>query len=595
MIKKFRKTGKKIINQLFDPNSIIPNLILPVLYLALCCFSFGLILLELELVGKSFYFAIKMSFYLMIFIGCLSIFYVIRQFITKKQGHKGISPRINHRNLRKVDLIFLLLPLTPVTQYIINNLNILTVFEIVKIYAFFLILSSVFAFGLPLLFSRISSKHTLFALGIAFSFTITNIAVLSHNLPWFIHVRVFLPASILVGIFIILKFLHTDKYKKILYAIILINFLFTGISQFISLKAEAQKTETGQINEREKVIAYLSDKDPVTLPNIYLLIYESYVPKETMISYGIDNSAQEEYLVDQGFVIYPGIYSIGSPTIESISRVLNISTQFFGNPRRAVSGDGVVHEIFKKYGYQTYGIFTYDWFFRNINSSYDNSFPAGYQKKTGSDNIIIRSILKGDFSPEIIFENHPKEEYLKAKRSVLGDTSKGKVFFYSHSDLPDHARAMEPGCSSDAIRTYQENLPNANNEMKLDIELILKTNPDAIIIIAGDHGPYLTKNCFGDLTGYPISEITRLDIQDRFATFLAIRWPTEDYEQYDDISILQDLFPAILAYMYEDESILDFKINSDIINTSKINEVTVKDGIIYGGANDGEPLFLINE
>jgi hypothetical protein len=131
--------------------------------------------------------------------------------------------------------------------------------------------------------------------------------------------------------------------------------------------------------------------------------------------------------------------------------------------------------------------------------------------------------------------------------------------------------------------------------MQEDINLLVENHPDAIIIIAGDHGPYLTKSCSGTSKDYDISEISRLDIQDRFATFLAIRWPTDDYEKFDDITVLQDIFPTVFAYLFDDTSILESKINPEISDTQRISGATVKDGIIYGGIDDGEPLFLINE
>jgi hypothetical protein len=54
------------------------------------------------------------------------------------------------------------------------------------------------------------------------------------------------------------------------------------------------------------------------------------------------------------------------------------------------------------------------------------------------------------------------------------------------------------------------------------------------------------------------SEISRLDIQERFGTFLAIRWPAGgDADSYDDITILQDLFPAVFAYLFADEQLLE--------------------------------------
>ena len=91
---------------------------------------------------------------------------------------------------------------------------------------------------------------------------------------------------------------------------------------------------------------------------------------------------------------------------------------------------------------------------------------------------------------------------------------------------------------------------------------------------------------------YDISEISRLDIQDRFGTFLAIKWPTKNFEQYDDIIILQDLFPAVFAYIFQDVSLLDAKIEPITDQDYIISGAKVVDGIIEGGINDGEPLFV---
>ncbi len=79
-----------------------------------------------------------------------------------------------------------------------------------------------------------------------------------------------------------------------------------------------------------------------------------------------------------------------------------------------------------------------------------------------------------------------------------------------------------------------------------------------------------------------------MDIQDRFGTFLAIRWPTPDFENYDDIIVLQDIFPAVFAYLFNDEGFLESKIDPSTFSPL----VTVRNGIIFGGINDGEPLFL---
>ena len=144
----------------------------------------------------------------------------------------------------------------------------------------------------------------------------------------------------------------------------------------------------------------------------------------------------------------------------------------------------------------------------------------------------------------------------------------------------------------DEVEQYQKRLQLANRRMRRDVEEIVRRDASAIIVVAGDHGPYLTKNCTTTANVYDLSEITRLDIQDRFGTFLAIRWPTDDYVSYDRITILQDLFPAIFAYLYQDESFLEWEIEPEIVTTSIISGASVRNGVIQGGVDDGQPLFL---
>ncbi len=77
---------------------------------------------------------------------------------------------------------------------------------------------------------------------------------------------------------------------------------------------------------------------------------------------------------------------------------------------------------------------------------------------------------------------------------------------------------------------------------------------------------------------------------------MAIRWPSQDFELYDDITVLQDIFPAVFAYLFQDKSILEAKVDTitldDYDDLSSTSGVRVVDGIIVGGVDDGEPLFL---
>jgi len=370
-----------------------------------------------------------------------------------------------------------------------------------------------------------------------------------------------------------------------------VNFFVSSIVGLINKDTIRKADGSLPVYNDNDLLLLVDDRTPIIKPNIYLLVYESYVPNETMLGYGIDNSAQESYLMDQGFEVYSSLYSVGSTTVESLSRVFNASTEFYGHPKRGVSGDGIAQNILRSLGYKTFAIVASDTIFRGTGSSYDYSFPQSKDDEMNSHELIISAVLIGEFSTDLIFDYVTPDRLQDKKQEILDSEYREKVFIYAHSGFPGHSDYYG-GCRPNEIELFKEALSKANLEMKQDIKKIKENDPGAIIIIAGDHGPYLTKTCFNTSKQYDISDMSRLDIQDRFATFLAIKWPSEDYQKYDEITVLQDLFPVIFAYMYQDEEILESKIKPEILTTFRINGATVIDGIINGGLVDGEPLFL---
>ena len=127
--------------------------------------------------------------------------------------------------------------------------------------------------------------------------------------------------------------------------------------------------------------------------------------------------------------------------------------------------------------------------------------------------------------------------------------------------------------------------------MKGDVEAILKKDTNAIIIVNGDHGPYLTKNCT-DLIKYQSSKVSRLDLQDRFGSFLAIRLPNGDVITEDKVTVLQDLFPEIFNYLSNSTKFNQLKIQPVTLDRHNSAGVYIDNGIIHGGINDGEPLYI---
>ena len=510
-----------------------------------------------------------------------------RRPVIKKQVEK-ITPS---------DLILLLLPLMPVVQYIIPNREILSLAQIAYVLGIFLAFSLLFVVLIPKLLGGAASTQTLMLLGVAFSFTILNMASLSNQFSWFEKGSLRFQWPFLSGIFIASWFLYDLNYKSLLHLLIVVLFVSNSAVQIftphedtdISLTQYPDNLLAQNPGIDNKLVELVGERTPSSTPNIYLLIYDGYAHNETMLSYGIDNRAQEEYLTNAGFILYPHTYSVAAYSIETMSRVLNASTDYYGVSRRAVSGDGVVQNLLKSFGYRTYGIFQFGWFSRGIEPSYDYSLP---EKRGAVAWLVSEAILTGEFRFDQDLDDIPREEYLAAKREVFSVSSNSPIFLYTHSSYPGHSQ-ISGKCLPNETELFEQNLQRANIEMQQDVDLIIDNDPEAIIIIAGDHGPYLTKNCYATSEGgYDLSEITRQDIQDRFGAFLAIRWPSEVFEAFDDITVLQDVFPSVFAFLFQDAGILDARIEPETLQPGKVSGASVKNGIIYGGVDDGEPLFL---
>ena len=375
-----------------------------------------------------------------------------------------------------------------------------------------------------------------------------------------------------------------SKNQKVLYALIIISFFSTSIPPLLERNKELSVTISETDN---KLLTMVNTRTPEFSPNIYLLVYDAYVINETMLSYGIDNGTQEEYLEKLGFQIYPHTYSIGYHSNGSMSRVLNASTEYYGIARRGTSGDGVVQNLLKRFGYETYGIFPSDFFFRGTISTYDYTFPNYI---SAPKDLLMEAIFTGEFQFDIGFDDVSYEQFLDKKSNLFSTKTNFPKFVYAHSSKPKHSQ-NSGACRTNETTLFDNRLLQANLEMGQDMQAILEYDPDAIIIVAGDHGPYLTKTCYITSGFYDLDEISRLDIQDRYGSFLAIRWPTEDFEEYDDIVVLQDLFPAIFAYIFEDQKFLEAKVQPVLIGNI-LSGANVVDGIIEGGVHDGEPLFI---
>jgi len=143
------------------------------------------------------------------------------------------------------------------------------------------------------------------------------------------------------------------------------------------------------------------------------------------------------------------------------------------------------------------------------------------------------------------------------------------------------------------MENFVNGLEIANKEMVLDVAAIGNKLKDSIVVIAGDHGPYQTLNC-KFLREFDEGQIDKFAIQDRLSTFLAVSFP-EGYEDYPEPKILQDVIPMVLSVLSGEGETLFTSLRRAADSTPGwFNGVSVVNGIMKGGPDNGEPLFDVD-
>ena len=501
------------------------------------------------------------------------------------------SYQLRHLDYIKTSDFFLIfLPLTPIVQYILLNQDSLSLYGSFNLLIVALLLAILVVLSIPVALSILASRIIFMSLGTALLFMFFNMPTLAQNYSWHKNGEIHIQLTVFLLVFFGLLFLYklNDKFLKIMIVFFFISNSLITFSTSLSKHKPSQEK-----NNNIALLSHVIDTPMTVKPDIYLLAYDSYVSNETMLQYGIDNSKQETYLEEQDFKIYNGVYSIGSNTLYTMSRVLNISTSYPGITSQIFAGKSNLHKMLRNKGYTLGGVMKDPVFWEKKIPILDTYYPINHGDIEQGYKIIFNSILEGafNFDAPVKFGQFNENEFLSKKREFM-NTSLHPKFLYMHTG-PYHSQ-NSGRCLKNETTLFEKRLIKSNKEMKVDIETIQNNNPDALIIVMGDHGPYLTGNCtvlYKD-DFKTVDQVTRLDIQDRFGAFLAIKWPKSLEVLDDKIKVIQDVFPAVFATLLKDKSILTKMAIAPNTLDRSASDAQVINGIIKGGINDGEALFI---
>jgi len=525
-----------------------------------------------KLIGLSF---------IILFIIFLIFWYFDKNFLFKK---KFYLPKLK-------DIILLTFPMSPVIDYAIINSEYLDTFGLFYLLTITLVFTFFFCIIFPIFFSYFGSFYILMISGLSLTFTILSLPRIANDPNSHIFNSQFVTqGSYLIFSFIIIYLLYIlNRTATYLFAII---FMVSGIIiNIYNYNFENLKKTQNQ----NKTVEFFNDKQNkiIKKKNIYILVYESYPNAETLNHYGFDNSYQIDFLEQNGFKIYDGIYSVGASSLDSISRILELNGELSKHTRHYISGNALVTEVFKKNGYKIISLFPSPHFFGGKSKiNWDEHHPKSDISKIGGKTL-VSAIFQGEFRFDIFEDNFDYTKYLKLKEKYL-TLKKKDIFFLTHNIYPGHTPNTGK-CRPDENQRYFERMKKANLEMEKDILNIKENNQDSIIILLGDHGPYLTKNC-RELLNYDTTKIDKYDVQDRYGAFLSIFWPDDTYKNENSIQITQDIFPSILSKITNNKKLFDkLKLERKLYDrfNNILGGVSVENGIIVGGKDDKKPLFDI--
>ena len=515
----------------------------------------------------------------------------------KKTGRPAFSFIKKIETLSVSDFVMILIPMTPVTQYIISNQESLTLLNSFAVFILFLLLVIFFGIIVPLLLSKIASKETSLTSAIGFISTLFIMAHVSASRGWDGKGEIGFQAAVLLVFFIVLSMRKLIPVR-LASIVIIVFFAANTVSGVLSNKSSGGESgPDGKFN----VTLTLENREIKRKNDVLLIIFESYADYETLLHYGYDNSTQIRFLKDSGFNVYKGIYSLGAPTEQSLSKLFNIDREVYRH-KKYLAGCGAVQSLLRKQGYEIKSVFHSSWYLRGlplsqIGSDYCFPLPQGVM----DSKVLVKAVLMGEFTDAVSFDDVEYESFLEEKKKAITGGGTSSVMLYSHSCYPGHGPSGQGLSEEDQSRErsgYLDRINNANEEMRLNVEEISKNNPDAIIIFAGDHGPFMTKTGYGLSRGrgdFKAGDLDRYDVQDRFGMFLAIKWPETKFTDRYDIRILQDVFPAVLSYLYDDDSLFDkLRLKRKTKDNHRTLGVYVEDGVIRGGKDDGQKLFNLS-
>lgn len=515
-------------------------------------------------------------------------------------------------NKSDIKYISLIAPLLYIYQNIFlwsKNISIFTHSQLLYSFGAILLLSAlcyvIFYYVFSVINAKIqSTKWLQFGIGV---FVAVFIGIISN---FFFLRTIFYPHNhlvmymIMIGIIFIIYFNVSKYFIKFCYVLILFAVCTFTFNMY--------KDTAVAVDDTDKFLIEFKDK-----PNIYMLWLESYHGTRMLNDvYHVDISSLITFLEKNNFTVCENIYSSSSYTLASMVDLfslgkINSNDYAVGNldllsSLRNLIGGGTGNNLLKVLKYNNYitnSLLASRAYFNEkgkyldyapIVDMYNNYsikfFPCYAFSKKANESL---SIILGHQQDEEQKSN--KDEYyflpLVKKLELTIDKTKqmdNPYFVYMKYDGTHHTDTFEPYKDADRLKwiesgMYKKEVEKSISELQEIISLIVKKDPNALIVMLGDHGAWSYRELL--LDELSIKNVTLNEfVDDKFNVFGAVRLP-EKYAKFsfDDSEIYinhSNIFVHIFSLLAQ---------NPEYLNLQEIpvsNFFNKKDLVVNGTVNE---------
>jgi len=296
-------------------------------------------------------------------------------------------------------------------------------------------------------------------------------------------------------------------------------------------------------------------------PNIYYIQPDGYTSFKNLrdSNHNFDNSAFESFLTQNGFTLYDDYRSNYFSTLLSNTSMFSMKHHYLERnidayaARGIIIGDNPVLDILKHNGYKTHFVTEKPYLIIN-------------RPKMGYDDCNIDY-----FDMPFIKDGWDDNQDLKVGlEDAMMSQQLGGNFYFIEKMLPGHIHGLKI-YSEGAVKEkkiYLEAVKQANMWLTETIRFIEQKDPDALIIIAADHGGFVGLD-------YTLQSLEHTHnkqlVHAIFGAVAAIKWNSPVHTRYDErLKTSVNLFRTVFSFLARDTKYLsNLQENGSYIHTQK--------------------------